>query len=169
MILSKKRDAFTIIEILIGISLLAIILSMTMFSLDPMLASLKERSPVSILKASVKRAYEEANNLGKEVALRFDFDKNSLVLTEYESAKIICEFEFGEKSKSIIEIDFIPVYPNSISENSKMSFNTAKSLNALRYSPDGSSTPAQIIIRDGLREDSFLTDSFSPVLLKDDS
>jgi|GEM_PF-4171920 len=168
MISYKKSRAFTLIEILICISLLAIILSLSVVSLEPMIAALKERSPETTLKASVKRAFEEASYLGKEVALSFDYEKKSIVLREYESAKTICEFEFSEKLKAEIEIIFIPIYPNSISKNSKVVFNMAKNLNALRFSPDGSMTPAQIILTDGFIESVFLCDGFSPILLKNE-
>ncbi len=74
-----RRRAFTLVEILLVLALLALLATLLIPGLNSMLAAMNDRGPEQQLSEALLAAREEALETGRTVDLHFDSEKRQLV------------------------------------------------------------------------------------------
>lgn len=75
----RRRRAFTLVEVLLVLALLALLATLLIPGLNSMLAAMNDRGPEQQLSEALLAAREEALESGRTVELRYDSEKRQLV------------------------------------------------------------------------------------------
>lgn len=180
----KSKSAFTLVEVIMAVALIAMGTALVMTFLLPDGDSLKRRPPDMVLMSAIKAARLDALKSGRDLSLYYNkLGYFSVCDTEtaVEKFKLWLNpkkkdlFEKAEKEGSHlddsdfpndVEIEFYQIYPEVVS-SSILSF-SEEPLKCLRFSADSSMTHAKIVVRDGGGEIFYETDIFTGTLIKRD-
>ncbi len=154
-----KRKGFTLLEVIIALSLIALLSTLFIANLDKMFSSLSAKNPENTLSEVLNRAANLAQSTGEEIKLSYDEESNSLVLSAYVTDEPI---EFYECSIEDMEITFEPVYPDII-DGSASTFYRAEEVDCIRFFPDATSSRVRITMKYNDSEYAVVFDNFSPI------
>ncbi len=158
------RRGFTLIEIMLSIALIAVMAGLAAGILLPSRESLESRSPESVIIGAVKQAKMEALDRGREVFLKMEDE--SVAVFDLESREEILKAKLPSGGYS--EISFEALLPENLSTSKIFGYSPDNTLKRLRFSPDGSMTPARIVIKGVDGNKSYEIDPFNGSLVKKD-
>ena len=176
------KRAFTLLEILVVIAIMAVVATLSVSDFSFAYSGAK-RPPKAVLANTLKLARIAAAEEGEEVSLFFDhencdfvlrksfggeeiFRKSLFSVSEAEKRKLAEQaFEGGSQPEyPAVQVLFYPVYP-PLYNFTRSYANGVADLECVRFSPDGSSTPACAeIILNGKRAAFFRLDPLSATI-----
>lgn len=159
-----SKRAFTILEVLLVIALMAITMGFIVFNFDGMRSSIVNASPDKEFIKAMKIARIDALDKGKETSLSYDPESGKIFCKVFESGEILFEKQIS-KPESPLKLEIIPQYAHCISSMSSM-FEGRDVLPYMRFSPDGSATPVLIKFDFGSKIKILNPDPFSGNLRK---
>lgn len=139
------RRAFTLLEIILAIALVALVASVTASMLVFDANAITARSPESVFHKAVKRARAESFSRGREMLMRFDAS-GTFVIYDKEDSTQIAEIPIAPKetlenfeNDPFLKIEFF-VRPTVILENPDLDF-PEEPIRTLCFCPDSTMTP----------------------------
>lgn len=161
--LKVERKGFTLLEVIITLSLIALLSSLFISNLDTLFNSVSRKNPEKTLVEVVNRASNLAQSRGEEIKLSFDEEANALILSAYLNDEPL---ESYGSSMEGLEVSFEPVYPKVI-DGSESTFKMVEEVDCMRFYPDATSSKVRITLEYGNREYSVIFDTFSAMKLED--
>ena len=139
------RRAFTLLEIILAIALVALVASLTASMLMFDANSITARSPEAVFHKAVKRARAESFSRGREMLMRFD-SSGAFIIYDKENATQIAEIPIAQKetlenfaNDPFLKIEFF-IRPPVVLENPDLDF-SEEPIHTLCFCPDSTMTP----------------------------
>ena len=159
------RRAFTLVEVLLVLALMALLATLLVPGVNSMLAAMNERGPEQQLSEAILAARQEALETGRTVELRFDAEKRQLVRGAAEAR--------AEALAPGAAVEFLPVEAGGNILLGGQLAEAQDPLRRVRFFPDGTCEPFRLRLKEGeaARPRLFVVDpwtcALSPVAAKD--
>ena len=159
------RRGFTLIELIIVIALVALIGGLVVINAEAIFRGLGEEPVDRILRKAVREARFQAAYLKEPIRLSFD-EENSVFHLTGSGGQGLATFKTGEEGTSEdIEVEFEQILPEEgLNRNARQE---TVEIEAVIFRPDRSSTPFQVMIRQGNRPYTLQFDPFSDIVIND--
>jgi len=159
------RRGFTLIELIIVISLIALVGGLVVVNAEGMLRGLGQEPTERIFQKAVREARFQAASLKESTYLTYNREDGNLVIYS-ETKQSLAEFNIGTKGeKENPEVQFEQILP-STGLNSFTGTETIE-IKHVVFRPDRSSTPFQVTIRENSDEFTQQYDPFSAIIIND--
>lgn len=154
-----KKKAFSVIEVLLALALIALVAGLFSLNFDRLLNSFAQKNPDQIFHEAIRDARYQASFQGASIYLRFDEKKHKLLIQKGSSKTALKEFlledwvSFKFKERPIESFRFGRFMEDRLFKDVK--------LDRLEFMPDGSSTAAIITLKGKGEETKFYLDPMS--------
>lgn len=161
MLKTRTNNAFTLIEIMLALSLMALLAGLAVVHAGNLLEGLGERPVAETLQQSVRHARFLAASLKEASYLRFDEETTDFLISNNRSVilgRIPTGYDPGDSAPSVTFYKLLPemgIGPGSAFGRER------KEVHRVTFHPDRSSTPFLAIIKNGDQETTHHYDPFS--------
>lgn len=162
---SRNRAAFTLIEILVALALIALASGLLVGNLGTLLKELGPEPLPTQLHLAIREARYQAALRKESVLLRFDAETATFLITTSQGTQIEARPTKLDPEEETLEVTFRQYLPGR-GLNADARQETIE-IDHVRFNPDRSSTPFLAEVREGMEESTHRYDPFSDLELAD--
>jgi len=165
---SPDTRAFTLIEIVMAIGLIALLTSVVIINVDSIFNAFEDRPLSVILKQAVREARFQSAKNKEPVHLEFDWESSRLLVKSANNA-ILGDFPTGYPAEDpLLSITLYQLAPErGIASNSRTG-PVRRPVPRVTFDPDRSSTPFEVELKYGLDQSLHRYDPFSDTEIAND-
>jgi len=160
----RSKSGFSLIEILIVISLIALIGSLVVVNVDGLLRGLGDRPIDQVFRMALREARYQSSAQKSPVWVQFDDDAREFILAASAGGEIN-RFSYRKSEESeTVDVTFFQILPQEGTNFGGA--DEVMEINRIQFNPDRSSTPFRIQYQLGSEQWTEQYDPFSDILLE---
>ena len=162
--------AFTIIEIIMAIGLIALLTSVVIINVDSIFKAFDDRPLSVVLTEAVREARFQSAKTKQQAYLEFDWESSRLLVKGSNNA-ILSEFPTGYPPEDpLLSITLYQLTPERGNSAARRFGSARRPVSRVTFDPDRSSTPFEVELKYGMEESLHRYDPFSDTeITKDES